>query len=451
MAEILHDPTLDAPTHIPITDVPAWLEGQHYSARGVFTALAELLAGVAATDSDEDENAERFTKRCLGPVAQLVVEDDPLTPASAVATALAVAELIAEHDPEIGPAMHADAPSWTTTQIGGDRLRHPLALRAYFPAGSIADQDCIIVLYARPNNGRPTVTALARPEHQDGARAVLDRLSARAAELNPHRGRVLRAGIAGGLTLEVITLPATLSRSTVVVPPQVWDEVDLGVRAVRDEYALLNRHGLGVRRGVLLVGPPGTGKSAVSAVVAQELHADGFTVVYVEAKAGTMLLTVVIEELQRWGGPVLLVLEDVDLWCRDRSHSGGGGLSELLQAMDIDPESRILTLASTNDAGVLDAAAIRTGRFDAILEVPYPDRGAAAAILAALLGGIPGGDGVDTAAVAAALPERTSGSDIREIVRRAVLGGGVSTDALLAEVGAGRYRAELPGGVGAYL
>ena len=36
-----------------------------------------VLAGVAATDSDEDENAERFTKRCLGPVAQLVVEDDP--------------------------------------------------------------------------------------------------------------------------------------------------------------------------------------------------------------------------------------------------------------------------------------------------------------------------------------------------------------------------------------
>jgi cell division protease FtsH len=450
MSETVHDPTPDAPTQIPITDVPAWLEGQHFSARGVIKALAELLSGVAAADGDVPESAERFTRRHLGDVAQLVVEDDPLTPASAVATALAVAELIAEHDPEIGPAMHADAPSWTTTQIGGDRLRHPLALRAYFPAGSIADQDCIIVLNARPN-GRPTVTALARPEHQDGARAVLDRLSARAAELNPHRGRVLRAGISGGLTLDVITLPAALTRSTVVVPPRVWIEIDLGIRAVRDEYELLNRHGLGVRRGLLLVGPPGTGKSAVSAVVARELSDDGFTVVYVEAKAGTMLLTVVIEELQRWGGPVLLVLEDVDLWCRDRSHSGGGGLSELLQAMDIDPESRILTLASTNDAGVLDAAAIRTGRFDAILEVPYPDRGAAAAILAALLGGIPGGDGVDTAAVAAALPERTSGSDIREIVRRAVLGGGVSTDALLAEVGAGRYRAELPGGVGAYL
>ena len=451
MSEILHDPTPDAPTHTPITDVPAWLETQHFAARGVIRAIAELLAGVAATDFDQDETAEQFTKRCLGPVARLVVEDDPLTSASAVATALAVGEWIAEHAPEVGPAIHADAPSWTATEIGGDRLRHPLSLRAFFPAGTVAAQDFILVLQVRPNHGRPSVTVLAEPRHQDEARAILDRLAVRAAELNPFRGRVLRAGFATGLSLDVITLPTALTRSTVVVPQQVWSEIDLGIHAVRDEHELLNRHGLGVRRGVLLVGPPGTGKSAVSAVVAQELHADGFTIVYVEAKAGTMLLTVVIEELQRWGDPVLLVLEDVDLWCRDRSSGGGGGLSELLQAMDIDPESRILTLASTNDAEVLDAAAIRTGRFDSIVEVPFPDRDAAGAILAALLDGLPGGDVVDTAAVAAALPQRTSGSDLREIVRRAVLGGGVSTAALIAEVGSGRYRAELPGGVGAYL
>ena len=57
---------------------------------------------------------------------------------------------------------------------------------------------------------------------------------------------------------------------------------------------------------------------------------------------------------------------------------------------------------------------------------------------------------VDTAAVVAALPERTSGSDIREVVRRAVLAGESGsgcTATLLAEVGSGRYRAEVPGGM----
>jgi cell division protease FtsH len=161
------------------------------------------------------------------------------------------------------------------------------------------------------------------------------------------------------------------------------------------------------------------------------------------------LLAAVVEEAQRLGGPVLLVLEDVDLWCQDRS-TGGAGLSELLQAMDIQPDARILTLASTNDDATLDKAAIRSGRFDSVVEVGYPDRTDAARILAALITGLPGGPAVDTPAVVAALPEHTSGSDIREIARRAVLtrdGGIVSTATLLAEVGSGRYLATVPAGM----
>ena len=51
-----------------------------------------------------------------------------------------------------------------------------------------------------------------------------------------------------------------------------------------------------------------------------------------------------------------------DLWCQSRHSGYGGELSELLAAMDIAAEARILTLASTNDAATLDEAAIRTGR-----------------------------------------------------------------------------------------
>ncbi|MFZ2238579.1 MAG: AAA family ATPase [Gordonia amarae] len=97
-----------------------------------------------------------------------------------------------------------------------------------------------------------------------------------------------------------------------------------------------------------------------------------------------------VEEAEKLGGPVLLVLEDVDLWCADR-RSGRSGLSELLQAMDIAADARILTLASTNDATTLDKATIRTGRFDAIADVGYPSRAAAARILAGLVAGLPGG------------------------------------------------------------
>lgn len=74
----------------------------------------------------------------------------------------------------------------------------------------------------------------------------------------------------------------------------------------------------------------------------------------------------------------------------------------------------------------------------------------AARILSALISELPGGALVDTTAVVSALPEGTSGSDLREIVRRAVLSSGsgnISTATLLAEIGNGRFRATLPAGL----
>jgi len=442
-------------TSTPITDVTAWQRGQGRLHRETLQMLGELLTGVAAVQPETEEDANAFTARALGMgVRQLAVEERPLSAVGGLTWAMALAEWITQHGPEgaeVGPGDRG-APCWTETTIGEQAYRHPLALRVAFEAGTLTDVPCVIGLEARGKGygNSPEVTVFVRPEHQGAAVTVLDRLAQRASELNPYRGRVLRASYAFGLALSVVDLPATLTRSTVVVPQQVWQEIDLGVASVRDQYALLNAHGLGCRRGVLLVGPPGTGKSAVSAVVAGELVGEGFTVLYVEATAGAKLLTEVVEEAGRLA-PALVILEDLDLWCRDRYSGGGGGLSELLQAMDIAPTTRVLTLASTNAADTLDAAAIRTGRFDSVVEVGYPDYAAANQILTALIDGLPGGINVDTAAVAVAVPEQTSGSDLREIVRRAMLAAGqVSTAGLLGEINAGRYR-PVVSGVGAYL
>ncbi|OBK89534.1 ATP-binding protein [Mycolicibacter sinensis] len=434
----------------PITDVTGWLDDLPSPADRALRALGELLVGVADRPP-KNENAERFTTRCLGVrgYGAVIDEDRELNGVTRVTVALAVAELIDEHADvvELGPGEYADAPAWTQTEIGDHTYHHPQHLRAAFPAGTLLPgTPCVVRIVTRASAlNSPEVTAFVAREHQAGARAVLDRLMERGNALHPYRGKACRASLDHGLRLQVIELPDSLTRETVVVDESVWYEIDLGVTAVRDRHELLNRHGLGARRGVLLVGPPGTGKSAVSAVIANEL-VGVFTVIYVEARAGAELLTAVVEEAQHLGGPVLMILEDVDLWCRDRRTGGSGGLSELLMAMDVDPDARILTLASTNDAQTLDAAAIRTGRFDSIVEVAYPDRAAAGRILSALIAGLPGRAGVDTAAVVARLPEMTSGSDLREIVRRAVLStpddGEISTAALLAEVGSGRYRAE---------
>ncbi len=442
---------IDDPDATPaISHLDSWFDALPPDGARTLRLLGELLAGTAKAGR-KAEQAEHFTARGLGVanLSRVVDEEVELTSVAALTSSLALAELIEKHDAEVGPANYAQPPTYTQTSVGSTVYHHPQCLRAAFPAGALLPEaPCVVHIDTRSRFGEsPEVSVFVREEHRPSARDVIDRLAERANELNPFRGRACRASYSQGLRLEVIDLPTTLNRETVVLGAHVWREIDLGVRAVRDLHELLNSHGLGARRGVLLVGPPGVGKSAGSAAIANEVVGD-FTVIYVDAEAGERLLTAVVEEAQRLGGPVLLILEDVDLWCRDRGRGNSAGLSELLQAMDIAADARILSIASTNDSATLDKAAIRTGRFDSVVVVDYPDRTAAAQILSTLIDGISGGGEVDTLAVAAALPAQTSGSDLREIVRRAVLTAGgagqLSTAALLAEIGSGRYRAELP-------
>ena len=256
------------------------------------------------------------------------------------------------------------------------------------------------------------------------------------------------ASVNNGLRLELTELPH-VTRDSVIVPTAVWDEIDLNVAAVTVRRELMQRLGLGVRRGILLAGPPGVGKTVISQVIARELLGE-FTVIIVDARAGQHALAEVFKEARSFG-PTLIILEDVDLIVESRYAGPSSTLSEFLAAMDTDPMAPILTMASTNDVATLDVAAVRSARFDSIIEVGQPDTDAAAEILARYLDGIPGAENVNVTAVAARFPSNMSGADIREVVRRTVLSGAgtVCTDDLVATVQSGRFKPTMP--VGNYL
>jgi len=172
-------------------------------------------------------------------------------------------------------------------------------------------------------------------------------------------------------------------------------------------------------------------------------------VINVDARAGQSALSDVYKESRSFG-PTLIVIEDIDLIVDSRRnrHGAPSVLSEFLAAMDTHPMAPLLTLASTNDVSTLDAAAVRSARFDSIIEIGYPSAEAAARILSRYLGGIPGADEVEVDSVVTHFGAEMSGADIREVVRRTVLSGSgwISTADLIATVKSGRFKPQLPDG-----
>jgi transitional endoplasmic reticulum ATPase len=226
-----------------------------------------------------------------------------------------------------------------------------------------------------------------------------------------------------------------------VLPASVWAEIDANIAALTTRAELLRDLGLGTNRGVLLAGPPGVGKSALSRVVARELAGD-FTVIIVDASAASSVLRQVYRETADLG-PSVVVLEDVDLYLGDRKAGARGtALADFLAVLDGTEEYRdVLTIASTNDPAALDAAATRSARFDAVVHLAPPDQEACEAILRRLLGRF-AETTVDCAALARQLPPGVTGADLREVVRRSVLGHGtdLTTEVLLQVVREGRWQ-----------
>lgn len=420
------------------------LAGEHPYVRRAIELVGQILIGSVESRT----TFEGFLRGSLGrSSSDVVCESRRLSSIGHVTTGLVLADLIDQFDPQIGPGDDDDPPTWGSVKIGESRLAPPAALSLFFQPGQLCSAPVIVRLceYHSFSEG-PRLQVYTLPSDRAHAVELVDRIVSEAeGAKNLFRGRALTATESNGLVLEVVEPPST-TRTQVIVDDAVWAEIDLNISAVTSRRGLMSELGLGVRRGLLLAGPPGVGKTAIAQVIAHELVGD-FTVISVDARAGQSLLAGVYREARSLG-PTLIVLEDIDLIVADRRSGGPSqALSEFLAVMDIDPAAPILTVASTNDVAALDAAAIRTARFDSIIEIGYPDRNMAAKILAAYLTGVPGSATINPAAVCAYFGNEISGADIREIVRRTVLHTGhVSEGELIATVQSGRFRPELPTG-----
>ena len=160
-------------------------------------------------------------------------------------------------------------------------------------------------------------------------------------------------------------------RETVEMPiksPEMFDEV-----------------GIDPPSGVLLHGPPGTGKTMLAKAVANQTDATfikmaGSELVHKFIGEGAKLVRDLFE-LARQQEPAVVFIDEIDAIAAKRTESKTSGdaevqrtMMQLLAEMDgFEERGQISSIAATNRFDMLDRAILRPGRFDRLIEVPKPD------------------------------------------------------------------------------
>jgi cell division protease FtsH len=190
-----------------------------------------------------------------------------------------------------------------------------------------------------------------------------------------------------------------------------------------------------IPKGVLLIGPPGCGKTLLARAVAGEASVPFFYMSgseFVEMFVG--LGAARVRELfnqAKEKAPCLVFLDELDTIGKSRGGAMGGSmgshdereqtLNQLLVEMDgFDTSRGVIIMAATNRPDVLDVALLRPGRFDRQVVVDRPDLRGREAILKVHGRGIALDQGVDLRVIASRTPGFT-GADLANVVNEAAL------------------------------
>lgn len=197
--------------------------------------------------------------------------------------------------------------------------------------------------------------------------------------LNVYRGHTIllspgmQIGPGPNMLVQFQTIPRTL-RDDVVLPEGLLERIERHTVSFSEHADALRASGRSLKRGVLLFGLPGTGKTLTLMYLMGRMP--GRTVILMTGRGLGLIETVA--KMARQLAPAMIVMEDVDLVAEERTmpgFRGGPVLFELLNEMDgLRDDQDVIFVLTTNRADILEPAlAARPGRIDLAVELPLPD------------------------------------------------------------------------------
>lgn len=160
-----------------------------------------------------------------------------------------------------------------------------------------------------------------------------------------------------------------------VFPEEVQQMVDIHLKTPIEKTEACRLSKIPLKRGVLLEGPYGVGKTFLARVMAKLAAQNGWTFVYLDNVENLAEAIAFAREYQ----PAMIFAEDVDRAVADRDEVG----QDILNTIDgIESKgAEVMVVLSTNHAERITTAMLRPGRLDAIISIKAPDARAAAQLL----------------------------------------------------------------------